>query len=263
MKMKSLLSSNGVKHILFATFMLLPLISIFARTIYVQSNANAYQSYYGDSMKEVTYDSVTSFDDLVVGKTYRFDSANVSTYNDVSNKRIYVSNVNILFTNANNTEVQNLLTCEAFSTTYYDGVAYLIPIINGSTTAGINFSSRTLSFTFEFVSEIHPLNQSYTQCFDGFISLKVYNQDYYLDNAFEYSLSTFVEENNFNLNFFNWFDNLFLSFEGHNALYVNFINWYLNYALLVASVYLLFYVIYWFIDFVRGLLDKFSRKVGD
>lgn len=258
MKMKSLLSSNGVKHILFATFMLLPLISIFARTIYVQSNDNAYLSYSLNQSSEYTL--IDNQSELKVDNVYRF-SVNRDIYNSRTLQTINIEVGSFIVISGTNQSYYP--TTKSFQV-YYNGnnSSYSLHIVyntNQHQYIGLGSYDNPSNLSFSFIPSSTQNNDNYLTN----IQWVQFGEENHLDNAFEYSLSTFVEENNFNLNFFNWFDNVFLSFEGHNALYVNFINWYLNYALLVASVYLLFYVIYWFIDFVRGLLDKFSRKVGD
>lgn len=78
-----------------------------------------------------------------------------------------------------------------------------------------------------------------------------------LDNAFEYSINQFINDNNIGkLNFFEWFTDLFFDNNAKASTYINFANWYMNYALLVSLGYILFMFLMWFINFIRKLLDK-------
>lgn len=78
-----------------------------------------------------------------------------------------------------------------------------------------------------------------------------------LDNVFEYSMGTFIQNNQFGkLNLFSWFFDLFLDSSTMNNMYIQFINWYLNFVLLVSLTYVLFLVLMWFVNFARRILTK-------
>lgn len=83
-----------------------------------------------------------------------------------------------------------------------------------------------------------------------------------LDTAFEYSIGQFITANEFGkLDFFSWFSGIFLDNTAHDLIYIHFINWYLNYALYVSISFLLFHILYFFIDFIRKLMDRGNELI--
>ena len=78
-----------------------------------------------------------------------------------------------------------------------------------------------------------------------------------LHSFFEYAVDEVIKENNFgHIDFFSYFESIFMSDNQVNNRYIGYVNYYLNYALMVSLAYLLFLMLMWFINFARRFLDR-------
>lgn len=245
--MRNVFKGKNLTHLLYGILMLLPFCSILARVIYVQSNQNAKDSYYGQNINEQI--PVQGYNDLQTYYNYQFglpsvDSGNI-TYN-VTNVKVIVPPTNYNFNQDFDNNIKEIYVY------YSNGIHYTRVKFNDDTyqyVQNLNTSFQSMVLGFYLLSK--PTNE----LFSNYISYMTYNQNSYLDNVFDYSISNFIEDNNYNIDFFGWFNNLFLNQSGKNLLYLNFVNWYLNYALLVSAGYILFLLFLWFINFARKLLE--------
>lgn len=249
--------NKNLLNVLYAVLISLPLFSILGRVLYTQWNQNSKDSYYGEEINNKTTTLIDSFDGLKLNETYHFISSNAETVNSYA-KRIYISNVKNIQGNYPTDFDTLLMQADSFMTTYYSN-GYLA-LYEGDTNIGnLDMNTRTLTFDFELDGVTYPSGYTYLELFDSFIYRVEYNKYSYLDNAFDYSISRFVSENDFGkLNFFTWFSDLFLSNNSVNNLYIHFVNWYLNYTLYVSLGYILWLVLMWFVSFIRRLLEKTS-----
>lgn len=226
----------------------LPLLSVAARVIYTQSNKNAYQSYSNVSVKENI--NITNASDIQIGTNYEFTT---KEYN--SNNSQFASEFTYISLTANDLNV---------NTSTYENLNFILISPNAQY---IRFSNANAPTTW-LVSVPYEENIVFDIVFSRFdsginnaIQWFYVNQITFttekLDNAFEYSLKTFVDDNNFGkVDMTSWFSDMFLSDNAKNNLYVNFINWYLNYAMLITLMHFLFTVLMWFINYCRRLLDR-------
>lgn len=237
--MRNVFKGKNLTHLLYGILMLLPFCSILARVIYVQSNQNALDSYYGENINQVTtnYASSNNYDSNIL---YYYDS--------------------------------RLILNTEYSGSFY-GVIKFVTGSDNITSSNIDFiNSSVRAYCYRGTSTTFYDNENNSLVIAGFVLITISNLtsatnvyhaiyyytyiDYsYLDNVFDYSLHNFIEDNNYNVDFFGWFNNLFLNQSGKNLLYLNFVNWYLNYALLVSAGYILFLLFLWFINFARKLLE--------
>ena len=245
--MRNVFKGKNLTHLLYGILMLLPFCSILARVIYVQSNQNAYESYYGATINE-TKNVVVPYTQFKQGYTYYTQLESTTITTSLSNMTFYV------------TAIKDLSTDTTYDPTIYNRLRFFKN--NNSTQIYTQImrydggTSVTLSVNHLIQFEYLSLNNTGSVAdYITFYEIQ-YNPDSYLDNVFDYSLSSFIQENNnYNVDFFGWFNNLFLNQSGKNLLYLNFVNWYLNYALLVSAGYILFLLFLWFINFARKLLE--------
>lgn len=269
------LNKTHIFHIFFGLLMFLPFISILSRVIYVQSNKNAKDSYSGNY--EITYkyqsNQVNNQNDLVVGNIYNLD-VNGACIEDF----LYVGDSMLveLITPLNLETTTDLIVDDSYSLAlsefasnfvirfYNDNNVYYMNIY--SSYEDYNSADFIVSYTFtgDFTSDcvIKLLEFNLSGIKNDKITYTDYNEiesvnlTGTLDNVFDYSISKFIEDNNFKINFFSWFEDLFLVQNGGvNALYLSFANWYMCYALLVSTGYLLFLILMWFINYVRKILE--------
>lgn len=230
---------RNIMGLIYGVILAIPMFSILVRSAYVVVNKNAKDSYSG---KNVEAEEIieTSYDDLVIGKTYQAFMTettntftqlviNASNVKNVSNNVLYPDIIQLTFTKTN--------------------VNY---IVGSDGTNYFYFNSNTIQFTYGGTI-LDGTAYEYTT-----FNEIVFNDNAYLDNAFDYSLSEYVSENSFgNLNFFEWWSNLFLDLNNpKSALYIHFVNWYMNYVLFVSSSYILFMVLMWFINYSRRLMER-------
>lgn len=243
-----LLKHKHFMSLIYSVLVALPFFAILGRVIYVQSNKNANLSYYGEnineSIKHNGYNDLTTYYELTMGNM-----------NITSQITYTIKNVKVV-----GTAPQVILDNQSYinSLVFYVQDSNKICRVSFSNGTSNNFwfygATTYANTTISFYLDTLPSGT------DGnsYLYYYSYNNYSYLDNAFEYSLSTFTEENNFgNLDFFSWFSNIFLDTSNtHNMLYINFINWYLNYTLFISLAYILFLVLMWFVSFARRLLEN-------
>lgn len=233
--------------LILAVLMALPLCSILSRVIYVQSNKNAYQSY--SDVATSTTSKLNDGDTLYDGLMYQF--AYTSGTTTTGNTRFDVKN--------GQTNVVDLyFTGETWTTQYIQfytehGNTRLI-VYDTNNTSHNKFDWQDVSNSFYLVMEGDKTLPTGTQYFNVYQVSYTYDK---LDNVFEYSVSQFVEYNNFGkVDLTSWFMDMFLTDNVHNNLYVHFVNWYLNYVMLITLMHFLFAVLMWFINYCRRLLDR-------
>lgn len=227
-----MLKSKSLMSLIYAVLLALPLCAILSRVIYVQSNKNAYQSY-SDATEVKTYINY----DSVIGNTYIMNwvDDNTGMTNNTTQIIPYQSITITAPTGAVKFRYGNSKTIHFFD--------------ENDTILG----SETNITSFTYVAN----SNTSLQMQPWFNRQLVLTQKVSLDNVFEYSVSKFVDENDFGqLNFFQWFEDMLLTNNTHNALYIHFANWYLNYAMLISLMQILFLVLMWFVNFARKLLDR-------
>lgn len=246
------LKGKTLMSILYAVILSFPMISILSRVIYVQSNKNAYQSYYGETINE-KIETQIQYDELQNNETYLFSNP-IATNNDVNDVGyMYVDNVKNMNGFLNNIDLSQVAKIRFYKTANYNTLQFYD--INETTQIG-SFGINNIQAQFTFVFKGYSENYNGYQYANYFYKVS-YNKYSYLDNVFDYSVSKLVDEQNFGqLNFFQWFGNLFLNDTQSNMLYVRFVNWYLNYALLVSLMQILFLCLMWFVNFSRRLLER-------
>lgn len=216
----------------------IPLLSVLVRNAYVVVNKNAYQNYSGKNVESVEIIE-TPYNDLVIGNTYQTFMTettntftqlvvNASNVKNISNNVLYPDIVQLTFTKTN--------------------VNY---IVGSDGTNNFYFNSNTIQFTYGGTI-LSGTAYEYTTFYKV-----VFNENAYLDNAFDHSLSKYVDDNSFGkLNFFEWFFDIFMDSNQQNNLYIRYVNWYMNYVLLVSCSYILFLVLMWFINYSRRILER-------
>lgn len=270
------LNKTHIFHIFFGLLMFLPFISILSRVIYVQSNKNAKDSYSGNY--EITYkyesNQVNSLDDLIQGNIYEFNLTGRNIEDILYNDEWICFN---LVTDLVIDDRDTFIIDDAYDTQF--GKFSALTTIELSRTNNISyftiFSSADDFYNYDQIIRYEYTGDFIRNCviqliehnLDGLRDNTIYSYTDYneiesvnltgtLDNAFDYSISKFIEDNNFRINFFSWFEDLFLVQNGGvNALYLSFANWYMCYALLVSTGYLLFLILMWFINYVRKILE--------
>ena len=266
---------KSLMGLLYAVLLAIPLVSIISRVIYVQSNKNAYQSYSGSTT--LTYyekyegvvpsNQVNSEDDLVLNNYYFVDGISTSqfTYNgwlilEFTNTSQFEINDNPLVTLPASDYLQSVQKITANVEQNYYLVMYWFDDTNFFSINGINayfegdFILRSYDDVGNFANSGYFMQSSLT------ISTYIEHtlEETTLDNVFEYSVDSIIQENNFGkIDFLSWFANMFLDNTNQvNNRYLGFANWYMNYIMFVSCAYLLFLVLMWFINFARRLLDR-------
>lgn len=241
---------KSITNLIYGLIILLPMFSILGRVIYTQSNLNAKDSYYGETINKVIVDSV-SYTQLKVGEVYNYQTSANIPYQLQSEFSFNVTNFSRAFPTMSAT---NQLKVNRVVIKSQNNATYVFFYQNNTYVSDTNLGTSLVDFTFTFKDSISGTLDDYYSYFTH----TSYVDYSYLDNAFEYSLHTFTKENNLgNVDMFGWFTDMFLSSNNvKNNLYVGFVNWYLNYAMLVSSGYLLFLVLIWFINYVRKIMDK-------
>ena len=240
------LKSKSLMNLILGVLLALPMCAVASRVIYVQVNNNAYQSYSNEYVEK--YSQVNNSSTFIVGQEYlvAYDSNSTNT----SGGLINVSDTNLYDFFAEDINNRVITGINFVVETY----ARINLVFSDTTTLRINnWNETTTSFVFTYEST--NINGNVNIKFTNIYGI-VWTHDK-LDNVFEYSISKFVEENDFGqMNLISWFSGMFLSDTAHNNLYVNFINWYLNYAMLVTLVHFMFLVLMWFINYCRRIIDR-------
>lgn len=237
---------KSITNLIYGLLMCMPLFAVLGRVIYTQSNPNAKDSYSDNYVEKTTLVNSTNL--LLENSNYILNySANSSA---ISNVSFAVNDTNLYdYIDTNNKVIKNLF----FINENYPRLN--IEYTDTTTRRIDNWNNLFTSFTFTLSST--QWNPSNTNIDYANLYLITY-QNNKLDNAFEYSIKSFTDENNLgSIDFFGWFTDLFLNQSNtKNALYLNFANWYMNYCLLVSSGYLLFLCLIWFTQYIRRILDK-------
>lgn len=237
----------------FLTLMMsLPIISIVVRCIYVQKNQNAYLSYSGENTSDVTYESKNVSQLSLGDKVY---------YTNTNQELIQRTGTDLYIT-ATDIKVNNVIYTTADTIQFYaypsspNSTALYMVIKNGNETL---YNRNVLENQYEvyFTFTDYNANAASSVYLDINFNKIIYNNNSYLDSAFEYSVNEFNNVGFNKINFTQWFTNLFTN--GDN-IYTTFINSYCNYVLFSTCVLALPYFLYWFITFVMGLMDRFGRK---
>lgn len=251
---------NKIVIWIYALLMCLPLISVGFRSLYVIFNKNAIESYSGQVNTE--YTPLNSLDNFIIGKKYMFNN-NFGTYTDSSQKNtgaIFYTDAKILSTY--NTNAQNTINNGNNFTFYYNTNGISIYVKYNTTDVGNWTVTNQYSLSFEFILENYNSNLL-SNNYSMIRSIDETNESY-LDNAFDYSLSEFIKDNNTGLiNFVGLFTDMFLGNQNlANSLYLGFANFMMNYALFITCAYFVFEVLMWFINYVRRYMYSLESK-GD
>ena len=242
-----ILKHKNIMGIIYGILLLMPFLSILARSAYVVVNKNAYQSY--SEVVETTTTQLTDGDSFNDGMLYTF-AWNGQMTGATNNK------IDVLDGKTNIVDL--FFTGETWKVDYFN------PSYETTRTRLIVYDtngSQHNAFMWQDVSNtFYAYTKSTSATLQSNSLFSVYSNTYTtskLDNVFEYSVSQFIEDNNFGkVNLFNWFTDLFLDDNAHNNMYVHYINWYLNYSMLVSCMHLLFLVLMWFVNYSKRLLDR-------
>lgn len=234
--MKHLTKYRTLMGFIYALIMLLPFSGIALRCLYVTFNKNAFQSYSDTTSVETSlnYQSVIGNEYIINWVDNTTGQTNNTTvilkYNDIN---VTAPNGSVAFRYGNNARL-----------TFFDST---------NTQLGYLDNIKTFTYTANDTTTLAP-----QPWFNRQLVIRTFGK---LDNAFDYSLYTFLNENGVGrLNLTNWFVDTFLDETSHNMLYINYVNWYMNYSLLISCVYLLYLVLMWFITLARRLLTSFDER---
>ena len=223
----------------------IPLLSVLVRSAYVVVNKNAKDSYSGN-ITQVEY--VNANGNLPLYDVY-FSFNKQQTYYNSPRPQIYFSNYEIIETNIPNSYLLTLDNATYVKVWNPDGNENYMTWDG----AGTNFNSTQYFITLKFdVDNIVYSNETLNQS----LLYRIVDLNG-LDNAFDYSLNKYVDDNSFGkLNFFEWFFDIFFDSNQQNNLYIRYVNWYMNYVLLVSCSYILFLVLMWFVNYSRRILER-------
>lgn len=250
---------KNITHLLYGIIVLLPMMAILGRVCYTVANKNAKDSYSADN-QIVEQLPISTPSVLISGVNYNVQLHNSSNrQNSYIIKYTYCSMIDDLLEKY--PSYTDLLFCTEFL--FRDGATeegnFISFRMSGQYVTHSTFTYEQLP-TYSFIFTCDGVTPSSLQ--NTFNANTIYQNvlvdNSTLDNAFEYSLKTFIDDNNLGeVDMFSWFTDLFLDNSNvHNQIYIGFVNWYLNYTMLVSCGYLFFLVLIWFINFIRRILDK-------
>lgn len=190
--MRNVFKGKNLTHLLYGILMLLPFCSILSRVIYVSSNQNAKDSYYGETINPITNVSV-SYNQLITNNTYYVHNYYHELPDNLGNITMFISYFKNVTTGVEyDTDIYtNLRFYRGNSTTIYT------QLISSDGLLSAFFSANDI-FEFTYLSTININNiVNYLN-----IYYVVYNEYAYMDNVFDYSINSFVDNHNFNVDFF-------------------------------------------------------------
>lgn len=245
---------KNIMGMIYGVVLAIPLLSVLVRSAYVVVNKNSYQNYSGELETQQTY--INDVNDLVVDDEYYFKSGRLTSEGMLGGYEQYIE-YEYVETITNNTSLDlsqyNAIGFYSSGTEVY----YYLNVV-GETFDTNSYFTFLDDVEFKFIYKGNDLIQSNNilNHSDNIFSVTLL-QNGYLDNAFDYSLSKYVDENSFGkLNFFEWFFNIFMDSNQQNNLYIRYVNWYMNYILLVSCSYILFLVLMWFVNYSRRILER-------
>lgn len=287
---KSIRWSRFFESLIYFILLTIPMISVFARTIYVQSNPNAKDSYNGQIENSQTINLLEYLDgDTITSINYK---TGYSYYENYSLNRYFYtlnfsgnSSLTEFIFNVSNFKLNGIEdnTVKAISISFGNTTTLYLNTftinwteetnkqtvyrweLNGnqyvSTHLNLNFNTNPIEFILTDSRIYSPDNSITLIKMDNlkylFTTIIFYSGS--LDNAFDYGLQKTIDDfGTGNINFLNWFGTMFSS--NTNLLYINFVNMYLNYALWVSVGYLIYYFLTFFIKIIRNLVDGFIKK---
>ena len=244
--------TNCLKVILFSLVMLAPIGSIAVKCLYTICNKNAYKSYYGETINEVTYNH-TNYEDLVLNNTYQINPINIGTQQNEMGSSSY----RITFTNAkllnNNTDISSATSFSVYSTN--SGITYINLFDNNNEQVLSINSNNNYILQYDLVSK-NLIGTSITLFNLLNNNLLTYNKYSYLDNVFEYSINN-IETNNL----YNWTQNTGI-YTGVSAMCtgmgitVNAIPIILTYWFLITAIYIIVDIVLWGFTAITHILQK-------
>lgn len=182
--------TNWLKVIIFALLMLAPFFSVASKCLYVACNKNAKDSYYGETINELSINYV-NVSQLQLNKTYNFDSKTVN----YSTNRGYLRRNNYFYIKL--LESNSLLPDLVVNNNYYLGV-YKQPALSynewgiSSERGGSNIYSTESTSAFIITLKFELLGFAFEEdLLQGTQILGKYDYNNYsfLDNAFEYGVN--------------------------------------------------------------------------
>lgn len=193
---------NDVKHnhsltdllkvLLFAIVMLLPFIDVFVRCGYVMFNKNAYQSYSGEQYEYENH--FTSINDVEMNSILHFDSSIAySNQSNINSGRIYYTNVSDLYSTY--TTLQSQLNEGTYFIYYVRSDNRQLYIYNDQNT--LLYSPNLTSIHTQFNFKILAFENNIVNVFPS-LSEVTQQDNNYLDNVFEYSVSQLEESSLYN-----------------------------------------------------------------
>lgn len=258
-----LFKRKNFQSLIYAIFISLPILSLLPNLLYFGFNEKA--SDYTDVNVVETYEyetnEVNTIEDLIAGNIYHFsitrESALASNI-EIGINEIYNFETNLTYgyTNASGQSNRLRLTPTAFYLYFQlEDLSINNGVFNNSLPSNYSISVDFVYST-DYTTNSAAIEYITASYYLGDKSISVVESEMNPQNAFEYTISKFIKDNNFgNIDFFSFFSTLFLGNSTINAVYVGFVNWYLNYILYVSLAYLLFSVLLWFVNFARKLLE--------
>lgn len=242
-------------HLLVVLAMALPMLSGLVRVIYVQSNMNAKDSYFGDTINQ---SQIVYSNDLFTNEHYYIDNRiqPALNFSNFSNIQYYVIDIN----SSSNVDLTNC----AYFRLYFDNTGRLEVIcFNSSNTliADIYITNGNYLVDFTLLRTSNIANNNNSIGDTDIFYFYSYNQYSYLDNAFDYSIWKTMQDFTFHsdFRFTDIANGLLMTFDNNN-LYIQYTNFYINWVLTCAVISFAPYIILSFYHLAINLIDKFTRK---
>lgn len=246
--MTKLFKRNNILNLIYALIIAVPIFSILVRSAYIVVNKNAKDSYSSSGYVEKT-SIFTAPNTMIEGETYTFKLNNQINGNI---NFVFYSDININW-------IDYGVPVHEYNGFCLYGNSYPLTYLLSYGEIGDNLMYEFTSLQTNIVNEFTftYIQSRDNTTFNGYELINYQYQKATLDNAFDYSLSKFVDENSFGkLNFFEWFFDIFMDSNQLNNLYIRYVNWYMNYVLLVSCSYILFLVLMWFVNYSRRILER-------
>lgn len=181
--------TNLLKGALFSLVMMAPILSITVRCGYVMFNKNAYESYYGETINQITLVN-TQINNLQAYKNYEYRNELI---NDSTNSSFTVYPLNNKV-NWDGTEIDDV----NYFIFYVSGSTPYLAIRKNNTSSNsnhINLSTTQATIKFELDTILYSTTTN--TAFNYFYKVE-YNNYSFLDNAFTYGIANLKNEAVFN-----------------------------------------------------------------
>ena len=231
----------------------LPLIFVIGTLVYTQSNENAKESYYGDTINEYETTFIQSNSDFILGKTYYYlgdttvgqvdnalgSSIPMYTFSDLEYGNNFYDSVSVSYYVNTNSHRAYIYLKDLISNTM---------IVSSGDNINFSFKGTLVSYnsTYDFSTQFYYLT---------------YNEYSFLNNALPYAMDQFNQIGFNKIDFVHFFTDLFIDASSINNVYVTFINSYMNYILFTELAVFIPSVFLWIIHLFKHLgMDFMGRK---